>query len=107
MIYSQVLATGGYVPANTITNDHFEYLVENANEWISSRTGIRERRFASDTEATSDLATAAAKDALQKGEHRSVIIGLYHRCHIDAGHDPASHCLHGAKKYRGGKCLRF
>lgn len=67
MIYSQVLATGGYVPANTITNDYFDYLVENANEWISSRTGIRERRFASDTEATSDLATAAAKDALQKG----------------------------------------
>lgn len=67
MFNSQVLATGGFVPANIITNNHFEYLIENADEWISSRTGIRERHFASDDEATSDLATAAAKDALQKG----------------------------------------
>lgn len=67
MVYSKVLATGGFVPANAIANNHFEYLVENADEWISSRTGIRERRFASASESTSDLATAAARDALGKG----------------------------------------
>lgn len=67
MIYSQVLATGGFVPGNIIPNSYFDYLVEDADEWIRSRTGIRERRFASANESTSDLATSAAKDALQKG----------------------------------------
>ncbi len=68
MLYSQVLATGGFVPVNAIANSYFDYLVEDADEWIRSRTGIRERRFASATESTSDLATSAAKDALQKGK---------------------------------------
>jgi 3-oxoacyl-[acyl-carrier-protein] synthase-3 len=67
MSYAQVLATGGAVPANVVPNSHFEYLVENADEWIRSRTGITERRFVSDSESTSDLATAAARDALEKG----------------------------------------
>ncbi|WP_243375026.1 beta-ketoacyl-ACP synthase III [Geotalea sp. SG265] len=67
MIYSHVLATGGFVPTNVIGNSYFDYLVENADEWIRSRTGIGERRFAAATESTSDLATAAARDALQKG----------------------------------------
>lgn len=67
MVYSKVIATGGFVPANIVANGYFDYLVPDADEWIRSRTGIRERRFASESEATSDLATAAAKDALDKG----------------------------------------
>jgi len=65
MIYSQVIGSGGYSPERVITNDHFEHLVENADEWIFSRTGIRERRFAREDQATSDLATIAAQNALQ------------------------------------------
>lgn len=68
MSYSRVIATGGFVPAQVVANSHFEYLVEGADEWIRSRTGIRERRFATESESTADLATAAAKDALQKGK---------------------------------------
>ena len=68
MFYSHVLATGGSVPERVVTNDYFNNLVEDADTWILSRTGIRERRFVSADESTSDLATAAAKDALAKGK---------------------------------------
>jgi len=65
MIYSQVIGSGGYSPERVVTNDEFEHLVEHADEWIFSRTGIRERRFAREDQATSDLATIAAQNALQ------------------------------------------
>jgi 3-oxoacyl-[acyl-carrier-protein] synthase III len=64
MIFSEVLATGAGIPARVVKNDFFSYLVEDADEWIFSRTGIRERRFAEENESTSDFATAAARDAL-------------------------------------------
>jgi 3-oxoacyl-[acyl-carrier-protein] synthase-3 len=64
MLYSKVLATGGMVPERIVANSFFNYLVEDADEWIFSRTGIRERRFVQDSEATSDLATGAALQAL-------------------------------------------
>jgi 3-oxoacyl-[acyl-carrier-protein] synthase III len=67
MIYSEVLASGGAVPARVVANDFFNYLVEDADNWIFSRTGIRERRFATEDESTSDLATTAAKTALASG----------------------------------------
>ncbi|HEY6838672.1 MAG TPA: beta-ketoacyl-ACP synthase III [Geobacteraceae bacterium] len=67
MFYSQVLATGGAVPDRVVTNDFFNYLVEDANDWILSRTGIRERRFVEPGQSTSDLATIAATRALESG----------------------------------------
>jgi 3-oxoacyl-[acyl-carrier-protein] synthase-3 len=67
MIYSKVLASGSSVPDRVITNSFFDYLVEDADNWIFSRTGIRERRFVRENESTSDLATAAANDALRRG----------------------------------------
>ncbi len=68
MPYAKVLATGGRAPDRVVTNDFFNYLVEDADAWIFSRTGIRERRFAAENEATSDLATAAARNALAAGK---------------------------------------
>jgi 3-oxoacyl-[acyl-carrier-protein] synthase-3 len=50
-----------------VTNDFFSYLVEDADNWIFSRTGIRERRFAAESQSTSDLATIAAGNALTRG----------------------------------------
>ncbi len=67
MIYSKVLATGSSVPDRVIANSFFDNLVEDADNWIFSRTGIRERRFAGDGEATSDFAASAALNALQRG----------------------------------------
>jgi len=67
MIYSQVLATGSGIPERVVPNDFFNYLVEDADKWIFSRTGMRERRFAAPEESTSDLATIAARNALEHG----------------------------------------
>jgi len=68
MLRAEVLATGGHVPSRVITNDYFNYLVDDAESWIQSRTGIRERRFADEGESTSDLATTAALMALENGD---------------------------------------
>lgn len=65
MIRAQVIGSGACSPERVITNDFFEHLVPGADEWIFSRTGIRERRFAREDQATSDLATIAALNALQ------------------------------------------
>lgn len=65
MIVSKIIGSGSCMPERVIPNSHFDYLVENADEWIFSRTGIRERRFAHADQATSDLASIAAKNALE------------------------------------------
>jgi len=64
MLYSEVIATGSGLAERIIPNDFFSYLVEDADNWILSRTGIRERRFVHENQSTSDLATEAAKNAL-------------------------------------------
>jgi 3-oxoacyl-[acyl-carrier-protein] synthase-3 len=67
MIHAEVLATGSGIPERIVSNDFFSYLVEDADEWIRSRTGISERRFVREDQATSDLATEAARNALAAG----------------------------------------
>jgi len=64
MLNSEIIATGSGVAERIIPNDFFNYLVEDADNWIQSRTGIRERRFVNEGQSTSDLATDAAKNAL-------------------------------------------
>lgn len=59
-----IIGTGKYVPERILTNQDLEQMVETNDEWIVTRTGIRERRIASEAEATSDLAYEAAKRAL-------------------------------------------
>ena len=59
-----ILGTGSYTPARIMTNDDLSKIVETSDEWIFTRTGIRERRIAAADEATSDLAAAAARKAL-------------------------------------------
>lgn len=55
---------GGYVPARVMTNEDWAGILDTSDEWIVSRTGIRERRIAADDESTLDLAEAAARRAL-------------------------------------------
>ncbi|MDQ6419295.1 beta-ketoacyl-ACP synthase III [Paenibacillus sp. LHD-117] len=59
-----IIGTGKYVPERILTNHDLEQMVETNDEWIVTRTGIRERRMAAATEATSDLAYEASKRAL-------------------------------------------
>ena len=61
---ARIVGTGSYVPEKVLTNADFERMVETTDEWIVSRTGIRERRVCSDTQASSDLAFEAAVKAL-------------------------------------------
>lgn len=64
MIYSKILGTGSYLPAQVRTNSDLEKMVDTTDEWIFARTGIRERRVAAENEYTSDLAFEAAKNAI-------------------------------------------
>jgi len=64
---AKITALGTYVPPRVFTNKDFEKIVETSDEWILSRTGIRERHIADKGVATSDLAVEAAKTALAKG----------------------------------------
>ncbi|MGL4533749.1 MAG: beta-ketoacyl-ACP synthase III [Fusobacteriaceae bacterium] len=62
-----IIALGAYVPEKIMTNFDFEKIMDTSDEWIKSRTGIEERRFAAPEQATSDLAVEAAKKALENG----------------------------------------
>ncbi len=62
---TSILGTGSAVPPRVLTNQELEALVDTSDEWIVTRTGIRERRIADDQTAGSDLATIAAKSALE------------------------------------------
>jgi len=62
---SNITGSGRYCPEKVLTNDDLEKIVETSDEWITARTGIKERRIAGDGEACSDLATKAAENALE------------------------------------------
>src|SRR5438874_786234 len=59
-----ITGVGSYVPAKILTNADLEKIVETSDEWITTRTGIKERRLAAKDEFTSDLAMQAATRAL-------------------------------------------
>lgn len=64
MKYAAITGCGRALPQRVITNFDLEKLVDTSDEWIRTRTGIRERRVVSDDEATSGLAVAAARQAV-------------------------------------------
>jgi 3-oxoacyl-[acyl-carrier-protein] synthase-3 len=61
-----IAGVGSYVPRRILTNAELERMVETSDEWITSRTGIKERHIAGQDEFTSDLATQAALRAMEK-----------------------------------------
>lgn len=63
-ITAHILGLGFYVPEKILTNADFERIVDTTDEWITTRTGIRERHVAAPGQATSDLALEASKKAL-------------------------------------------
>ncbi|MFB3738298.1 MAG: 3-oxoacyl-ACP synthase, partial [Candidatus Velamenicoccus archaeovorus] len=62
--HATVAGVGSALPDRVVPNAWFEDFVETSDEWIRERTGIRERRFAADGQATSDLALQATRRAL-------------------------------------------
>lgn len=76
MSYARVIGTGGHLPAKVVTNADLEAMVDTTDEWIYTRTGIRERRVASDDETTSVLAEQAALRAIEMAEIEASSIDL-------------------------------
>ena len=66
VIRSAVTGVGAYLPQEIVTNEALSRIVDTSDEWIRERTGIRERRRAAEGEFTSDLAVAAALQALKE-----------------------------------------
>jgi 3-oxoacyl-[acyl-carrier-protein] synthase III len=64
MLRSVVLGCGSYLPSRVLANAELSRMVDTTDEWITQRTGIRERRMAAEGETTSDMALAAARAAL-------------------------------------------
>ena len=64
MIYSKIISTGAYVPQRIVKNDELTKMVETNDEWITSRTGIKQRRISSG-EKTYQMAAKAAKEAIE------------------------------------------
>src|SRR5690606_33669548 len=62
----RVAGTGSYLPERVMTNRELEEIVDTSDEWITSRTGIRERRIAKEGEFTSHMACEAARRALDQ-----------------------------------------
>jgi len=62
--HARILGTGSYLPAGILTNADLEKRIDTTSQWIIERTGIHQRHIAADGELTSDLATAAARAAL-------------------------------------------
>jgi 3-oxoacyl-[acyl-carrier-protein] synthase-3 len=64
-ILGRIIGTGRGVPEKILTNADLEKIVNTSDEWITTRTGIKERRIAGENEALTDFATIAAKNALE------------------------------------------
>ncbi len=62
-----IVSVGSYVPERILTNADLEKIVDTTDEWITTRTGIKERRLADDDEFTSDMAAIAATRAMERG----------------------------------------
>ncbi len=67
-IRSQVVGCGAYLPAKLVTNHELATRVDTTDEWITERTGIKQRYIAADNELTSDLALHAAEEALKTAQ---------------------------------------
>jgi 3-oxoacyl-[acyl-carrier-protein] synthase-3 len=90
----QILASGSYVPPNVVTNEELEQQYGFKPGWIEQRSGIRERRHASDDQATSDLCLEAAKRAIRAArvspeEIDLVVVGTF----SPDFHCPSTACL--------------
>ena len=61
-----IVGLGAYVPPDVMTNDDWAEIVDTSDEWITTKTGIEERRIAADDVCTSDLAVIACQQAMDE-----------------------------------------
>ena len=75
-MYTKILGTGSYLPKQVRTNADLEKMVDTSDEWIVTRTGIRERRIAAPNETVATMGLEAAKNALDMAGVTPEQIGL-------------------------------
>jgi 3-oxoacyl-[acyl-carrier-protein] synthase III len=75
-MHSRIVGTGSYLPARVLTNRDLERMVDTTDEWVYTRTGIRQRHIASENENASDLALAASRNAIEAAGIQPQDIGL-------------------------------
>ena len=66
MTYSRIIGTGSALPTRLVTNHELAQTVDTSDEWITTRTGIRQRYLAEESQTTSDLALEASRQALDQ-----------------------------------------
>jgi 3-oxoacyl-[acyl-carrier-protein] synthase-3 len=76
VIRSVIRGVGGYLPKKVLTNDDLAKFVDTSDAWIYERSGIKQRHLADDNELTSDLAIAAARQALERAKLNPIDIDL-------------------------------
>ena len=93
-VRAAVIGTGSCLPDKVVTNADMERLVETTDEWIFSRTGIRERRMVAEGQATSDLGAEASRRAIENAGLTPQDITLIICCTITPDHVfPSTACM--------------
>lgn len=106
MVRARILGTGRYAPSKVVSNDDLAKSIETTDEWIYSRTGIKTRHIAAEGEQTSDLAVAAAKNALEMAGKKPSDLDLIIVGTISADlHMPS--CAVYVQAKLGAKCPAF
>ncbi|MCD6055448.1 MAG: Beta-ketoacyl-acyl-carrier-protein synthase [Gammaproteobacteria bacterium] len=75
-MYARLAGTGGYLPQKILTNHDLEKQLDTSDEWITTRTGIKQRHIISEDESIVSMAEIAAKEALKNAEVNAQDIGL-------------------------------
>lgn len=92
------MGVGHYAPPRVVTNEDFEQWLDTSDEWIASRTGMKRRHWASEEEATSDLAFAAAQSALAQAGLAASDIDCFIVCTVTPDYYfPATACIVAAR----------
>lgn len=103
---SRILGTGHSLPARVVTNRDLEKIVDTSDEWITTRTGIRERRIAAEGEKLSDFAVAAARQALDMAGVEASSLDLILCATVTPDwHLPATACF--VQRRLGARCPAF
>lgn len=98
MVRSRILGMGSYVPSRVVKNTELEKLMDTSDEWITKRTGIRERRWAAPDEVTSDLGLKASLKALENAQLKKEDIECLIFATLSPDHDfPGTGCFLQAK----------
>jgi 3-oxoacyl-[acyl-carrier-protein] synthase-3 len=94
----KIVGVGHHAPAHVVTNEDLEQWLDTSDEWITTRTGMKRRHWAGADEATSDLALAAAGNALANASLRAKDVDCFIVCTVTPDYYfPATACLVAAR----------